>query len=314
MTAPSGDPAPRRYDGPIIDAHHHLWDLSLGRHPWLTAPDAAIKALGDIAFLRRDYLPADFLADIGDQKVVGSVYIEAVWDRTRPPTEEMDWVAGLARPPGIAARMIGWAELAADDAAATLESLAARPGVVGIRQSIRWHPDPARRWTEDGILDQPAWRRGLAHMAPLGLMLELLMNPFQAEAAARLAAAFPAQRIVINHCGTPTERDAEGLAHWRRGLALMAAHPNVAIKLSGYQGYAADHSPPALRAVVMTVLDAFGTGRAMFGTDYPVGGRQMGYQAMCDRFKDTIATLTPAEQRAVMHDNAAALYRFAAPA
>ena len=51
------------YTGPIIDAHHHLWDLSAGRYPWLTAPDAAIAALGDVAFLRHDYLPADYQAD-----------------------------------------------------------------------------------------------------------------------------------------------------------------------------------------------------------------------------------------------------------
>jgi len=24
-----------RYDGPIIDAPHHFWDLGLGKHPWL---------------------------------------------------------------------------------------------------------------------------------------------------------------------------------------------------------------------------------------------------------------------------------------
>jgi predicted TIM-barrel fold metal-dependent hydrolase len=28
------------YDGPVIDAHHHLWELSGGRYPWLSAPDA----------------------------------------------------------------------------------------------------------------------------------------------------------------------------------------------------------------------------------------------------------------------------------
>ena len=38
------------YDGPIIDAHHHLWDLSGGRYPWLTKPEAAIGALGDIVY------------------------------------------------------------------------------------------------------------------------------------------------------------------------------------------------------------------------------------------------------------------------
>ena len=48
------------YTGPIIDAHHHLWDLSLGRHRWLTEPDASLAALGDISFMRHTYLPADY--------------------------------------------------------------------------------------------------------------------------------------------------------------------------------------------------------------------------------------------------------------
>ncbi len=300
----------RSYDGPIIDAHHHLWDLSLGRHPWLTGTDSAIKALGDISFLRHTYLPTDFLADIGPQNVTGSVYIEAVWDRTRPPTEEMDWVAGLAKPPGIAARMIAWAPLQDADVADTLDALAARPGVVGLRESIRWHPDPSKRWTEDGILDQPLWRRGLAQLASRNLMLELLMNPWQCEAVARLARDVPNQQIIINHCATPTDRDDAGLQRWRTGLALMAAHPNVAIKLSNYPAYARDRSLPAVRQVIMTLLDAFGTDRAMFGTDYPVGRRTLGYQDVCETFKDAIAELSFDEQRALFHDNAVRIYRF----
>jgi len=81
------------YDGPIIDAHHHLWDLSLGRHPWITGGSDALKALGDVAYLQHDYLPPDFAADIGPRNVVGSVYIEAAWDRSRDPQEEVDWLA-----------------------------------------------------------------------------------------------------------------------------------------------------------------------------------------------------------------------------
>lgn len=66
------------YDGPIIDAHHHLWHLSGGHHPWLTNPEAAIPALGDIGFLRRDYLPQDYATDIAGQGVVASMHVEAV--------------------------------------------------------------------------------------------------------------------------------------------------------------------------------------------------------------------------------------------
>ena len=298
-----------RYDGPIVDAHHHLWDLSLGRHPWLTSDDSAVKALGDISFMRRTYLPSDYLADVGTQKVVGSVYIEALWDRTRPAEEEVLWVESLAKPPGIASRCIGWANLRADDADRVLERLAAHESVVGIRETIRWHPDPARRWTEAGIVDDSAWRRGLARAAAHNLHLELLMNTHQADEVARLARDFPEQTFVVNHCGTP-DRDEAGMAAWRAGLNRMAAQPNVFIKLSGYANYAVDLTAPALRAVVSTILEAFGTGRAMFATDYPVARRHMSFEDICERMKDIVQPLSADEQRALFHDNAFRTYRF----
>lgn len=300
----------RSYDGPIIDAHHHLWDLSLGRHPWLAEGEGAIKALGDIGYMRRDYLVADYLADIGTQPVVGSVYIEAVWDRTRPPTEEVDWLQSLPRPGAIASRCIAWAPLRSPDVEATLAALAQRPAVVGVRETVRWHPDPAKSWTTPGLMDDADWRRGAAQLGRHGMLLELLMNPYQADELARLAASLPDQTFVVNHCGTPVDRDVDGLDRWRAGLARMAREPNISIKVSNYAGYASDRSPEALRRVVMTCVDAFGTGRAMFGTDYPVGRRTSSYEAACEGFRDAISDLTADEQRALFHDNSARMYRF----
>jgi predicted TIM-barrel fold metal-dependent hydrolase len=299
-----------RYDGPMIDAHHHLWDLSLGRHPWITSDESSIKALGDISFLRHDYLPRDYLADAGTQKIMGSVYIEALWDRARPPEEEIAWVNALAKPPGIASRCVAWADLTAPDIDEVLARLAAQGTVAGVRETIRWHPDPAKRWTRAGIVDDPAWRHGFSRLGRHGFLLEVLMNPYQAEEVARLAGDFPEQMIVVNHCGTPVDRDADGLSRWRAGLAAMAAHPNVAIKLSNYGNYAADHSPAALAAVVMTCLDAFGATRALFGTDYPVARRNMSFEAICERLKDILAPLSETEQRAVFFGNVERIYGF----
>lgn len=298
------------YDGPIIDAHHHLWDLSLGRHPWITGGSDALKALGDVAYLKHDYLVPDLLKDIGPQNIVGSVYVEAAWDRTRDPQEEVDWLAALPRPAGIAARCISWAHLQAADAGDTLARLAARPEVVGIRETIRWHPDPAKRWAEAGLIDRPDWRRGFARLASNNLLLELLMNPHQAAEVARLAQRFPQQRFVVNHCGTPIDRDEDGLARWRDGLRLMGAQPNIAIKISNFGAYDPDRSIAGLRGTVMGCIDAFGTARSMFGTDYPVARRSMTYQALCDSFAAIIADLSKHEQRALFHDNAARIYRF----
>ncbi len=301
-----------RYTGPIIDAHHHLWDLSLGRHPWITDADSPIKALGDVAFLRHDYMPADFVADIGPQNVAGTVYVEAAWDRSRPAEEEVLWVEALTRPPGMAARLVSWTDLRSPDAGRVLDGLAAHPSVVGIRETIRWHPDPAKRWSESGILADPAWRRGFDELCRRNLSLELLMNPYQSDEVAALAAETPDQLFIVNHCGTPVDRDAEGLERWRRGLVLMGKQPNVQIKVSNYGAYGPDRSLDSLRRTVMTCIEAFGPRRSMFGSDYPVGRRSMPYQDMCERFKDIVRDFSAAEQRDLFHDNAARTYRFEA--
>jgi predicted TIM-barrel fold metal-dependent hydrolase len=298
------------YQGPIIDAHHHLWDISLGRHPWLTRDDESIKALGDISFMRKTYMIEDYLADVGPQKLVGSVYIEAVWDRTRDPVEETQWLETLDKSRGIAARYIVHAPLTSPGVESVLERQAAFPRVIGVRETIRWHPDPAKRWTEAGIIDNPDWRRGFSLLRRYGLALELLMNPYQAGEVARLAREFPEQIFIVNHCGTPVDRDEEGLARWRSGLRLMGEAPNIAIKLSNFGAYAANRSIEGLSRTVLDCIDAFGTERAMFGTDYPVARRSMAYQEICESFKAIISRLSPTEQRALFHDNARRSYRF----
>jgi predicted TIM-barrel fold metal-dependent hydrolase len=160
-------------------------------------------------------------------------------------------------------------------------------------------------------MDDPAWRRGFERLRAHGFLLELLMNPYQSQEVARLAADFPDQVFVINHCGTPVDRDAEGLERWKQGLKQMGALENIAIKVSNFGAYGQDRSLEALRGTVMTCIDAFGPRRAMFGSDYPVGRRNMTYQETCERFKDIILDFSGEEQRDLFHDNAVRYYGFA---
>ena len=296
------------YRGPIIDAHHHLWALQAGRYPWLTSPEAAVGALGNIDYLRRDYLPADYEADTAGQGVVASVHIEALWDPARNPAEETVWLDALPRPPGIAARYVVAAPLAAPELPAILEAHAASPRPCAVRQTIRWHPDPAKRWTRKGLVNEPAWRAGLARLLQYGWALDLLMNAHQAEEVAALAQDTPGQQFIINHCCTPNDRDAEGMARWRAGLRAMAQQPNIAIKLSNYAAYSPDRSLAGDRDTLCSCIDAFGPNRCMFGSDYPVARRTMSYSALCDRFREVVAVYTRTEQHDLFHGTASRVY------
>lgn len=301
--------AARRYAGPIIDAHHHLWDVSLGRHPWLTDSAANIAALGDIGYMRRNYLADDYWRDAANQNVVATVCIEALWDRARDPVEETAWFEAADKPRNIAARYVSYVKLDAADAERVLERQVAFERVAGLRETVRWHPDPAKRWTDKALLHDPAWRRGVGLLKRHGLVLELLMNPYQAGDVAALAADFPDQVFVVDHCASPVDRDADGLARWKAGLIAMARAPNVAIKLSNYGAYDPDRSIGNLRATVMPCIEAFGPARTMFGSDYPVARRSMGFDQVCDTLKDLLADFSDDEQRAIFHDTAQGYYR-----
>ena len=149
------------YEGPVIDSHHHLWDLAKGRHLWLAKDDPTLAALGDISYMRHTYLPADYLRDAAGTNLIGTVHIEAVWDRRRSPVEETAWLEMLDRPSGIATKCIAYAGLASPGVERILEAQAAFPRVAGVRETIRWHPDPAKRWTEAGIVGSDGFRRGV---------------------------------------------------------------------------------------------------------------------------------------------------------
>jgi predicted TIM-barrel fold metal-dependent hydrolase len=299
------------YSGPIIDAHIHLWDLGMDRHPWLRPTGGAIQALGGLDAIRRNYLVEDYLRDVARQDVVASVHIEAAWDRADDPLAEIEWLETLDKSSGVAARYIGFADLTAPDAAAALARLSEVKRCVGVRQMLSWHPtEPAKCFApRRGIADEPEFRRGVALLADHDQLLELMLYPYQAEEVARLAHDFPDQTFIINHCGSPIDRDREGMARWRAGLRALGSAPNVQIKISALTAYDPSPTPESLREVALHCIESFGVDRSMFGSDFPVGRLWTSFDAIFDGFKAVVRDFSTAEHSALFHDNAQRVYR-----
>ncbi len=302
------------YRGPIIDPHCHLWDLGMDRHPWLRPAGGAIQALGDLDAIRKNYLVDDYLRDAANQNVVASVHIEAAWDRADDPLAEIEWLETLDKSSGVAVRYIGFADLAdlaAPGAGAALDRLSEVKRCVGVRQMLSWHPtDPAKCFApRPGIADEAEFRRGVALLARHDQLLEFMLYPYQAEEVARLARDFPNQTFIVNHCGSPIDRDREGMTRWRDGLKLLGSAPNVQIKISALTAYDPAPTPESLREVALHCIDCFGVDRSMFGSDFPVGGLWTSFDAIFDGFKAIVRDFTEAEQSALFHDNARRLYR-----
>lgn len=292
----------------LIDTHHHFLDPQAHYYPWLNDAGSPAHRYGDHSALKRPYLPADYRRDTAGVELLGSVHVEAEWD-PRDAVGEMRFIASLREQCGLPSVAIGQAWLHQPDAAATLEQLAAFDFVRGVRQKPRANPAP--RGAPGGMTDA-AWLEGYARLEPLGLHYELQTPWWHLAEAARVAGRFPGTRLVINHAGVPSDRSDEGLRAWRAALAGMAAHANVAIKISGIGEAGGQWRLDANRRVVREVIELFGVGRCMFGSNYPVDSLCAPFQTIFDGFAACVADLGAQEQSQLFVDNARRIYRIEA--
>lgn len=297
------------YSGPVVDAHFHLWSLAGDHYPWLT-PTGPLTGEGHFDSLKHDYLLDDYRRDIFGQHVVASVHIEALWDPEDDPVNETRWLESLDHSGHLAERYVAGAPFGVPATEGILRRQAAFEPVVGVRQTIAWNPDPTNSMiSTPHLVADERWQQALPVLQELSLHLELLMYARQAEEVAELASAHPGLTIVVNHVAGPLDQTPEGVAQWRDGLQRLAAEPNLQIKISSVQGYLPVPTQVATSEVVRTVVEAFGPHRAMFASDFPVGGTELGFAEVFSQYRHSVAHLDHNDQYALFCGTAARTYR-----
>ncbi|MGW1777536.1 amidohydrolase family protein [Streptomyces sp. NPDC002143] len=235
-----------------VDAHHHVWDLSVRDQDWI-AEDSP---------LRRDFTVDDLAPEARAAGVDRTVLVQTV-----TVAEETPEFLALAAESDLIAGVVGWTDLTRPDVADELARLRELPGgryLKGVRHQVQGEPDP--EW-----LLRADVRRGLAAVADAGLVYDLVVLPGQLPACARAAACLPELIFVLDHLGKPPIA-AGALEPWASAVRTLAALPNTVCKLSGMVTEADPESWTVddLRPYADTVLAAFGPDRLMFGSDWPV--------------------------------------------
>lgn len=291
---------------PIIDVHHHIWRVA--KVPWLNGPQLP-RIFGDYGALRRDYPVGELLDDVKSSNVVKSVYIQI---NVAPGDEivEVEWVQSVADANGFPHGIVGYADLAAPDLAATLDRQTACVNLRGIRQQLHWHEKPLYRFaSRPDLMNDPAWRAGLGELGQRGLLFELQVFAGQMLDAAKLAADFPRVIFVLLHAGMLEDRSAAGWAAWRKGMRALAACPNVVVKLSGLGTFEHKCSTGLWRPVVEATVELFGAERCLFGSNYPIEKLWTSYENIVAVMKECLSGLPRAAQRAIFFGNAQRVYR-----
>ena len=276
----------------VVDAHHHVWDLSVRDQDWITGPE--------LRPLRRNFTVADLAPEARAAGIDRTVLVQTI----TVPEETPEFLA-LAAEHELIAGVVGWTDLTRPDIADELSRLRELPGgryLKGIRHQVQGEADP--EW-----LLRADVRRGLAAVAEAGLVYDLVVLPHQLPACVKAAADLPGLTFVLDHSGKPPI--ASGTREpWTRDVRALAMLPNTVCKLSGLVTEAdlADWTVTDLRPYADAVLEAFGPGRLMFGSDWPVCTLAATYGEVLAAARELTDVLSDAERTQVFEGTAARVY------
>jgi L-fuconolactonase len=280
-------------DFPIVDAHVHLYDPGVIRYGWMKGKPA----------LDQLRLMAELDAARGPAELEALVWVEVGADPGLY-LEEASFVDGLARADRRIRAMVAQAPLERGAAVTPdLEKLAAHGLTRGIRRLLQDEPD-------DAFCLRPGFVEGVRLLARHGLSFDLCVYHRQLAGAVELVRRCPEVRFVLDHAGKPGIRG--GLMEpWRTHIAELAGLPNVWCKLSGLITEAdhANWTREQLRPYIDHVIESFGFGRVMFGSDWPVSEQTHRYDEWVEIADEALVDASDDERRKLFRDNAIAFYR-----
>lgn len=311
---------------PIIDCHHHLWMRPSDR-----------------------YLIDEFLEDVNTgHNIVATVYIqcESMYragvsgpERWLGETEFANGVAamsasGLFGSVRLNSAIVSYADLFLGDAVtpALERHIDAGGGRFrGVRHPLVWDHDRSLKFRDyvvsEDMMSDTRFVTGMRCLGKLGLSFEAFVLHPQLLRLADLAASVPETLIVLNHLGTPTHigrftEATDVFESWRQDMRELAFRPNVFVKLGGLSMHwvglpfdtrikqpASAELADAWRPYIDACIEAFGTDRCMFESNFPPDRVGTAYPHLWNAFKRISANLGEAEKHDLFFGTAARVYR-----
>jgi len=274
---------------PTIDVQVHAYERNHPGRPWAAVLHGPDEVTGDQMVAAMDAVGVDAAILVSPFTMYRYDASYAISVRQKHPGR-----FALVKPvdpsdPGVAETIAEWARV---------------PGAVGVR--IMMNRDVSTDPADPGI------NRVLATAARHSLPVNLLAWG-RLDQAGQLAARNPNTRIVIDHLGLqqPFEPPppAEPFADLPKVLAV-AAHPNIAIKISGACTLSRESFPYRdIWAPLGRIFDAFGFDRCMWGTDWTRAVALLTYAQGVDAFRVT-DRLSESDRAALMGGTLERIYNW----
>jgi len=272
-----------------IDAHQHFWKYDPVIHSWID------DAMGVI---RRDYSPVDLLPLLEAAGMDGCVTVQV--NQTEDENTEL---LELAARHDFIKGVVGWVDLQHPAVEERLEWCRAFPKLKGFRHILQGERDRA-------LMLKPAFKRGIGSLRKFGYTFDILIFPDQLGYTRDFVASFPDQPFIVDHIAKPYIKDRFITEEWKDAIRAVAAFPNVSCKISGmvteadWKHWKPEHFKPYLD----TVVEAFGPGRIVFGSDWPVCLVAAEYAQVVSIVEDYFSAFAADERAALFGGNAANFY------
>jgi L-fuconolactonase len=274
---------------PGIDSHQHFWSYTPEEYGWI---DPSMEVL------RRDFLPEHLKPEIDRSGITGVVAVQA-----RESLQETRWLLDMAAAHPFIRAVVGWAPLTEPDVADVIGPLLALGPLRGLRHVLQGEADDRYMLRED-------FNRGVSALRGFDLAYDILILERHLPQTIEFVDRHPEQVFIVDHIAKPHIRDGV-IFPWREQIRTLALRPNVYCKLSGLVTEAnwSEWTEQQLEPYFDTVLNAFGPGRLMFGSDWPVCLLATSYRAWLEIVSKWIAPLTVGEREAILGGTAAKAYR-----
>ncbi|MCH5597599.1 amidohydrolase family protein [Niabella ginsengisoli] len=272
-----------------IDAHQHFWVFDPVRDSWI---DDSMKVI------QRDFLPKNLKPVLDDNGIDGCVVVQS--DQTE--TENLFQLTNAMQHDFVKG-VVGWVDLRAKNIEDKLSHYSYYKKMKGFRHVLQGEKDRA-------LMLKKNFMKGISLLEKYKFTYDILIFPDQLKYAKQLVEAFPNQKFVIDHIAKPYIKDGK-IDGWKQDIQAIATLPNVSCKISGMVTEAdwKKWKPADFTPYLDTVVEAFGTKRIMYGSDWPVCLVAASYKKMKSIVDHYFATFSETEKNAFYGGNAIKFYK-----
>ena len=191
---------------PIVDAHHHLWDLNNEhtKYSWLMVTEGE-AFFGDYAAIRKSYLLEDYIKDAQNQNLIKSVHVQAEHDDDKP-INETAWLQSLAdnHSSKLPNAIVAFADFSKDNIVEILDGHQEYKNTRGIRQILSFNKEePKYSHASEDFMKNTTWVENFKNIRNRNLSFDIQIYKHQMQDAADLANKYDDVLFILNHTGEP---------------------------------------------------------------------------------------------------------------